>query len=225
MKEYWYKTVFSIKYPHRPPPTGEVVDMTVGVCMQRRIKSRRWRNSWPLRSSKHSFLLLLSLHKWSKPPPPPPTPHPISGHFRAFNPTYNHVVADVAERGLLEDVLHETVPRRVYLQRVARLQARRGRGSAGDGRGDGGYGEAGGVRRSHPDAAEVAGAAAHICQQLCLVVVAASEKVVGTLAADALGLEGQGALEPLQLKPDRKSWTTMEQERIRRGRRRSKEVK
>lgn len=40
---------------------------------------------------------------------------------RIFNPTYNHVVADVAERGLLEDVLHETVPRGIYLQRVAGL--------------------------------------------------------------------------------------------------------
>lgn len=27
----------------------------------------------------------------------------------AFTPTYNHVVADVAERGLLKDVLHEAV--------------------------------------------------------------------------------------------------------------------
>lgn len=51
--------------------------------------------------------------------------------------------------------------------------------------------------RSHPDAAEVAGAAAHVRQQLRLVVVAAPEEVVGALAADALGLEGQGALEPL----------------------------
>lgn len=114
------------------------------------------------------------------------------------------MVADVAERGLLEDVLHETVSRRVYLQRVARLRARRWRGGAGDGRGNRGNGEAGGVRRSHADAAEVAGAAAHVRQQLRLGVVAASEEVVRALAADALGLEGQGALEPLQLKPDRK---------------------
>lgn len=35
------------------------------------------------------------------------------------DPTYNHVVADVTECGLLEDVLHEAVSRRVYLQRVA----------------------------------------------------------------------------------------------------------
>lgn len=31
----------------------------------------------------------------------------------AFTPTYNHVVADVAERGLLKDVLHEAVSCRV----------------------------------------------------------------------------------------------------------------
>lgn len=131
----------------------------------------------------------------------------LIGHYNRsiFNPTYNHVVADVAERGLLEDVLHETVSRRVYLQRVARLRARRGRRRAGDGRGNRGNGQAGGVWRSHPDAAEVAGAAAHVRQQLCLVVVAAPEEVVRTLAADALGLEGQGALEPLQLKPEGKS--------------------
>lgn len=38
---------------------------------------------------------------------------------RAWKHTYNHVVADVTERGLLEDVLHEAVACRVYLQRVA----------------------------------------------------------------------------------------------------------
>lgn len=72
--------------------------------------------------------------------------------------------------------------------------------------------------RGHPDAAEVAGAAAHVRQQLRLVVVAAPEEVVGALAADALGLEGQGALEPLQLKPERKSRSRTEQDRIGRGR-------
>lgn len=113
------------------------------------------------------------------------------------------MVADVAEGGLLEDVLHEAVPCRIHLQRVAGLRARSGRGCAGNGRRNGGNGEAGGVRRRHPDAAQVAGAAAHVRQQLHLVVVAASEEVVCTLAADALGLEGQGALEPLQLKPER----------------------
>lgn len=58
------------------------------------------------------------------------------------------------------------------------------------------------MRRCHPYVAEVAGAAAHVRQQLRLVVVAASEEVVCALAADALGLEGQGALEPLQLKSE-----------------------
>lgn len=111
-----------------------------------------------------------------------------------FNHTYNHVVADVAERGFLEDVLHEAVPRRVYLQRVARLGARRGRRSAGDGGRHRRDGEVGAVRRGHANAAEVAGAAAHIRQQLRLVVVAAPEEVVGALAAYALGLEGQRAL-------------------------------
>lgn len=60
------------------------------------------------------------------------------------------------------------------------------------------------MRRSHPNVAEVAGASAHVRQQLRLVVVAASEEVVCALAADALGLEGQGALELLQLKPEKK---------------------
>lgn len=113
--------------------------------------------------------------------------------------TYDHVVADVTERGLLEDVLHEAVPRRVHLQRVARLGARRGRRGAGDGRRDRRDGQVGGVRRGHPDVAEMARAAAHVGQQLRLVVAAVSEEVVGALAADALGLEGQRALEPLQL--------------------------
>lgn len=104
------------------------------------------------------------------------------------------MVADVTEGGLLEDVLHEAVSRRVYLQRVARLGARRGRRGAGDG---GGYrrdGQVGGVRRGHPDVAQVARAAAHVREQLRLVVVAGAEEVVGALAADALGLEGQRAL-------------------------------
>lgn len=39
------------------------------------------------------------------------TPIKKEEDFFFFNPTYNHVVADVAEGGLLEDVLHETVPR------------------------------------------------------------------------------------------------------------------
>lgn len=110
------------------------------------------------------------------------------------NHTYNHVVADVTERGLLEDVLHEAVSRRVYLQRVARLGARRGRRSAGDGGRHRRDGEVGAVRRRHTDAAQVAGAAAHIGEQLRLVVVAGPEEVVGALAANALGLEGQRAL-------------------------------
>lgn len=62
------------------------------------------------------------------------------------------------------------------------------------------------MRRGHPDVAEMARAAAHVRQQLRLVVVAGSEEVVGALAADALGLEGQGALESLQLKGKKKSW-------------------
>ncbi len=56
------------------------------------------------------------------------------------------------------------------------------------------------MRRGHPDVAEMARAAAHVREQLCLVVVAGSKEVVCTLAADALGLEGQRALESLQLK-------------------------
>lgn len=55
------------------------------------------------------------------------------------------------------------------------------------------------MRRGHPDAAEMARAAAHIGEQLRLVVAARSEEVVRALAADALGLEGQRALQPLQL--------------------------
>lgn len=111
------------------------------------------------------------------------------------------MVADVTERGLLEDVLHEAVSRRVDLQRVARLGARRGRRSAGDGWWDRRDGEVGG----HADVAQVARAAAHVGQQLRLVVAAGSEEVVRALAADALGLEGQRALEPLQLKKENKS--------------------
>lgn len=42
---------------------------------------------------------------------------------RVFTRTYNHVVADVAERGLLKYVLHEAVSRRVHLHRIARLGA------------------------------------------------------------------------------------------------------
>lgn len=55
------------------------------------------------------------------------------------------------------------------------------------------------MRRGHPDVAEVARAAAHVREQLRLVVAARPEEVVRTLAADALGLEGQRTLEPLQL--------------------------
>ena len=55
------------------------------------------------------------------------------------------------------------------------------------------------MRRGHPDVAEMARAAAHVREQLRLGVVAGSEEVVRALAADALGLEGQGALESLQL--------------------------
>lgn len=113
---------------------------------------------------------------------------------RVCHHTYNHVVADVTERGLLEDVLHEAVARRVYLQRVARLGARGGRGGAGDGGRHRRDGQVGGVRGGHADAAEVAGAAAHVGEQLRLVVAAGPEEVVGALAANALGLEGQRAL-------------------------------
>lgn len=116
------------------------------------------------------------------------------------NHTYNHVVADVAERGLLEDVLHEAVSRRVYLQGVAWLCTGCGRGRAGNGRRD----RRNGVRRGHPDVAEMARAAAHIGEELRLVLAAVPEEVVGALAADALGLEGQGALESLQLQSERK---------------------
>ena len=55
-------------------------------------------------------------------------------------------------------------------------------------------------------------ATAAIAEQLCLVVVATSEEVVSTLAADGLGLEGQGSLEPLQLK-DREMREGGEEER------------
>lgn len=118
---------------------------------------------------------------------------------RCRNRTYDHMVADVAERGLLEDVLHEAVTCRVYLQRVAWLGAWCGRRSAWDGWRNRRDGEVSGVWRGHPNIAEMARAAAHIGEQLRLVVVAGSEEVVGALAADALGLEGQRALEPLQL--------------------------
>lgn len=57
----------------------------------------------------------------------------------------------------------------------------------------------------HPDVAEMACAAAHIREQLRLVVTAGSKEVVSALAADALGLEGQGAFESLQLKREKKS--------------------
>lgn len=132
---------------------------------------------------------------------------------RDCNHTYDHVVADVTERGLLEDVLHEAVSCRVYLQRVAWLGAWCRRRSAGDGRRDRRNGEVGGVRRGHPDVAEMARAAAHVGEQLRLVVAACSEEVVRALAADALGLEGQGALESLQLKREKRSWRKMEQGR------------
>jgi len=133
-------------------------------------------------------------------------------HLR-LNHTYNHVVADIAERGLLEDVLHEAVSCRVYLQRVAWLGAWCGRRRAGNGRRDRRNGEAGGVRRGHPDVAEMARAAAHVREQLCLVLAAVSEEVVSALAADALGLEGQGTLESLQLKTERTSWRQLGQRR------------
>lgn len=61
------------------------------------------------------------------------------------------------------------------------------------------------MRRGHPNIAEMARAAAHIGEQLRLVFVAGSEEVVGALAADALGLEGQGAFESLQLTEEKKS--------------------
>lgn len=56
------------------------------------------------------------------------------------------------------------------------------------------------MRRGHPNVAKMASAAAHVREQLHLVVTAGSEEVVCALAADALGFEGQGALESLQLK-------------------------
>lgn len=134
------------------------------------------------------------------------------------NHTYNHVVADVAERGLLKDVLHEAVSRRVYLQGVAWLGTRRGRGCAGNGRRDRRDGEARGVRRGHPDVAEMACAAAHIGEELRLVLAAVSEEVVGALAANALSLEGQGALESLQLQSGRRrdevQWGAKERETV-----------
>lgn len=61
------------------------------------------------------------------------------------------------------------------------------------------------MRRGHPNVAEMARAAAHIREQLRLVVAAGSEEVVGALASDALGLEGQGAFESLQLTGEKNS--------------------
>lgn len=61
------------------------------------------------------------------------------------------------------------------------------------------------MRRGHPDVAEMARAAAHVREQLRLVVAAGSEEVICALAAHALGLEGQRALESLQLKREKKS--------------------
>lgn len=121
-----------------------------------------------------------------------------------MNHTYYHVVADVAERGLFEDVLHEAVSSRVDLHRVACLGAGRGGRSAGDGRRDRRNGEAGGVRRGHPNVAEMARAAAHIREELRLVLAAGPEEVVGAFAADALGLEGKGAFESLQLEAEKR---------------------
>lgn len=72
------------------------------------------------------------------------------------------------------------------------------------------------MRRGHPDVAEMARAAAHVREQLHLGVVAGSEEVVRALAADALGLEGQRALESLQLKKkEEKGWRKMERGRER----------
>lgn len=115
------------------------------------------------------------------------------------------MVADVTEGRLLKDVLHEAVSRRVHLQGVARLGSRRGRGRRGNGGRSGWDGEAGGVGRGHPDVAEMTRAAAHVRQQLGLVVAAGPEEVVGALAANALGLEGQGSFESLQLNRERSS--------------------
>lgn len=61
------------------------------------------------------------------------------------------------------------------------------------------------MRRGHPDVAEMARAAAHVGEQFRLVVTAGSEEVVGALAADTLGLEGQGSFESLQLNREKKS--------------------
>lgn len=55
------------------------------------------------------------------------------------------------------------------------------------------------MRWGHPNVAKMACAAAHVREELRLVFAASSEEVVSTLAADALGLEGQGAFESLQL--------------------------
>lgn len=114
------------------------------------------------------------------------------------------MVADVAERGFLEDMLHEAVSSRVYLQRIACLGAGRGGRSGGNGWRDRRNGQAGSVRRGHPNVAEMACAAAHIREELRLVLAASTEEVVGALAADALGLEGKGAFESLQLEAERR---------------------
>lgn len=59
------------------------------------------------------------------------------------------------------------------------------------------------MRRGHPDVAEMARAAAHVGEELRLVLAAVSEEIVGAFAADALGFEGQRAFESLQLKAER----------------------
>lgn len=59
------------------------------------------------------------------------------------------------------------------------------------------------MRRGHPDVAEMARAAAHVGEELRLVLTAVSEEIVGAFAADALGFEGQRAFESLQLKAER----------------------
>lgn len=61
------------------------------------------------------------------------------------------------------------------------------------------------MRRGHPNVAKMARAAAHVREELRLVFAAVPEEVVSALAADALGLEGQGAFESLQLKQERMS--------------------
>ena len=110
--------------------------------------------------------------------------------------TYDHVVADVTEGGLLEDVLHEAVAGGVQGVWAAwRRGAGRRRGGGGDGGRDGRNVVVGVVGRGQ--AVEVAGAAADLRQKLRLVVSAAPEEVVGALAADTFGLEGQRALQPL----------------------------